>query len=152
MSMRAHHRLPPRRREGGTAAVEMALLSFVMAMILLAPIMVARSLMQVSLAQRAAYNAVHMIATYPPFLRLDSSLSPLSEAESMATEALTAGGLAPSAVSARANCPGSINCTYKVAPTVIGIDISADVLDPASVLPTFATVTVATSAADRYAN
>lgn len=153
MSMRTHHRLPRRRRESGTAAVEMALLSFVMAMILLAPIMVARSLMQVRLAQRAAYNAVHMIATYPPYLRLDTSSTPLAAAEAMAAEALTEGGIASTAIGTiSAYCPGSAGCNNKIAPTVVGMDISADVLDPTSLLPTFTTVNVTTSASDRYAN
>jgi hypothetical protein len=151
MSARKPYRPPPGHYQGGFAAVEMALLSFVMALFLLAPIMIARSLMQVTLTQRVAYNAVHMIAEYPPFQRVDTSSNPVSEATAMADEALVAGGIGSFAVGA-ANCTNSTNCTNKLAPTVIGIAISADVLDPGTLLPTFTTVNVTTGASDRYSN
>lgn len=153
MNRQAKRPLRLRRRQAGSAAVELALLSVVMAGILLAPIMIARFLMQVSLAQRAAYNAVHMLATYPQYERLNTASSPLTDAQAMATEALVGGGVALSAIGGvSAYCPGSANCTNKVAPTVVGIDISVDVLDPTSILPSLTTVNVTTSASDRYAN
>lgn len=153
MSTCPHYRARIKRREGGTAAVEMALLSFVMAMVLLAPIMIARSLMQVSLAQRAAYNAVHMIATYPVFQRLQAGTTPAQEAEAMATQALIDGGISPSSIEAvSAYCPGSAGCSSTFTPTTVAIDISADLLDPRALLPTLATVPVGVSATDRFAN
>lgn len=151
MNARKNDRRRPGLRQDGVAAVEMALLSIVMAMILLAPIMVARFLMQAALTQRAAYNAVHMIATYPQYQRLDTSSSPVTDATAMAAEALTDGGIGTYAIGV-ANCENSTNCTGKTAPTVISIRIDADVLDPTSVLPTLVTVTANSSAFDRYAN
>lgn len=153
MTTRANFRGPPHRRQGGTAAVEMALLSFVMAFILLSPIMIARFLMQVSLAQRAAYNAVHMIATYPAYQRLQTGSTPIQEATAMLTEALVEGGINPSAIGAiTPYCTGSAGCASKSVPVTVALDMSADLFDPGSVLPTFSTVTVSISAADRYAN
>lgn len=153
MSARKNGRKPPGRRQDGVAAVEMALLSIVMALILLAPIMVARFLMQATLIQRAAFNAVHMIATYPQYERLNTASTPVENAQAMATEALVEGGVASSATFAVvASCPGSVNCSGKLTPTSIDIDIAADVLDPTSVLPMFRTVTITSSASDRYAN
>lgn len=153
MNARNNDKARPGRRQEGIAAIEMGLLSFVMAMILLSPIMVARSLMQATLAQRAAYNAVHMLATYPRYERLNTASSPLADAEAMATEALVAGGITPSAIGIiRANCTSSAGCINKTPPTMTSIEISVDVLDPASVLPTLSTVNINNAAADRYAN
>lgn len=138
-------------RQRGTAAVEMALLSFVMAGILMAPIMIAHSLMQVTVAQRASFNAAHMLATYHQYQRLDPSLHLLDEAKSMMLDELDGAALAaPTSDAINAYCSNSANCQQPTVPTEIAITLPLDVLAPAAT--DFSTVRISLTASDRYAN
>lgn len=140
-------------RQHGTAAVEMALLSFVMAGVLMAPIMIAHSLMQVTVAQRASYNAVHMLAVYPTYQRLDPSSNPIDEANATLIDQIAAAGLAPVSSDAfTISCTGSANCRATAAPAEIQINLSMDVLNLGDVAPDFSTVNLTFVAWDRYAN
>lgn len=153
---RAQHWPAPGIRQTGTAAVEMALLSFVIAIILLAPIMIARSLMQVTVTQRTAYNVAHAIASYPDFARQDKSANLVQDATAMLADALVDGGVVKTAsdVAASVTCPVplSVNCQGAVIPGLVLVGLSVDVLDPSAVLPTFNTLNVTISSYDRYGN
>lgn len=140
-------------RQRGVAAVELAFLMTVIFMFLSSALLIARSLMQATVVQRAADNAAHMISTYPQYLRRDPTVDLNQEAVDMVNEAALAGGLSASAISGVGSyCPGRVSCTDKIAPTEVGLAVSADVLSPGTLLPSISTVSLAVSSSDRYAN
>jgi Flp pilus assembly protein TadG len=139
----------PRNHQDGVAAVELALLSMLMLIILFAPVMIAESLLESTVVQRAAFNAGHIIATYPPLMRQVSQ--PAVEAEAAVTDALVNAGLAaPTEIDIA--CPGSLSCKGVVAPKEIYVTVGVDVLDPLSTRLVFNKTSITISASDRYAN
>lgn len=153
MNRLSHMRRAAGRRQGGTAAVEMAILSFVMLAILASPILIARSVMQATLAQRAVFSAAHMLATYPNYARRDPALSPLADATAMAAAALTDAGLGPvSSGDVGTSCTSSANCAAAPAPTDVSVNLPVNVLNPASIVPVMSTVQLTINPHDRYVN
>jgi Flp pilus assembly pilin Flp len=152
MNRHASQRRQPKPDQRGVAAVELAVLIALILPILIAPFMVARSLMQANLAQRAAYNAIHMIATYPPYPRIDHVSKPVEEAQAMVVDALTEGGVTPPDVAdISPNCATSPGCR-NAPPDLIDIGVAVEVLDPGSLLPGFGTLSVTIQSTDYYAN
>lgn len=151
MTCKSAFRRAPWRNQRGVAAVELALLSILMVTILFSPILIARSLMQATQAQRAAYNAAHMVATYPFYQRLQTN--PREEATAMFIAAIEASGMTPpDSENIDPSCTGSPNCRASQAPQLVQMYLSVDVLDPGAVLPSFRKVSVLIDSFDRYAN
>lgn len=141
------------RYQRGVAAVELAILSMVMFFFLTAPLLIARSLMQATVAQRAAFNAAHMLATYPQYLRLDPAYAPIDQSKAMLIETLDDSALGPVADGdINISCVSSANCNKSSSPTNISIILSVNVLDPSTIVPSLANVQLSISSADRYTN
>lgn len=153
MKARSRHNWSPPRYERGVAAVELALLSMVLFFFLTAPLLVARSVLQATLVQRAAYNAAHMLATYPQYLRLDPAYPPIEQASEMLIDSLNGTGLGPvTPDDVSAYCVSSTNCNKASSPTDISLSVSISVLNPNSIVPSLETVQLSVGATDRFAN
>lgn len=146
------HWMPPRYQRG-VAAVELAILSMVLFFFLTAPLLIARSLMQATIAQRATYNATHMLATYPQYLRLDPNHPPIAEVKQMLIDSLDDAHLGPVSVDDIApTCDSSPNCSKASSPSEVSVSVLVSVLDPGSMMPTLGSVQLTPKSLDRYAN
>jgi hypothetical protein len=143
----------------GVAAVELAILLALLVALLGAPYMVARSLLQVTVAQRAVGNTARMVATYPQYLRMSTSLDIEDEAEEMVADALiaaavvTADGDTPR-VDMSCYQPLSLDCQATTVPVQLFVGVELEVLDPTAPFPIVRSYfpPVSIVAHDRYAN
>jgi hypothetical protein len=138
-------------RQQGTAAVEMAVCAVLMSTILLGPILISQALLEATVAHRAAYNAAHLVATYPPLLR-QGGANPADDAIAVLNQAFTDARLP--ATPFYVMCPDSPpSCNDpQLVPKQITVSFGMDVLDPASMYLNFGTTHVLIKSADRYAN
>lgn len=150
MSAIASKQRPRMRHQEGVAAVELALLATLIFWFLASAILIAHSIMQATLVQRAANDAAHLIANYPQYLRSDPSVNLDAEIADLVNEELISGGIPASAITGSGSY--CISCTAKAPPTSVGAFVSAAVLDPSSALPYLNTLTITASSSDRYAN
>lgn len=147
----------PSTRQRGVAAVELALLLSVLIMLLFTPCMIALSVFQSTVAQRAVHNAAHMVALYPPFQRVAPGADPTGEAETMVADALIAAGVVAAdsgiADQIEATCPVpySIKCRSNVVPEQIRVGVFVDVFDPRSTFLNDYPIQVTVFSTDRYA-
>lgn len=145
-------------RQRGVAAVELAALLIVLVLLLFTPCMIALSLFQSTVAQRAVHNAAHMVAMYPPFQRVAPGSNPTGEAATMVADALIAAGVvAPDSgiadqVEATCPTPYSPKCrSTAMAPEQIRVGMLVDVFDLHSTFLSDHPIQVIVFSTDRYA-
>lgn len=115
MSTRPFIRGAGRRRQGGSAVVELAPTLSLMMALLSAPVVTSRALLQINVTQRAVGNATRMAAMHPLFLRQRSDVNFADQAKAAITTAMaSAGVIAPGAdigeLEIRCTNPDVANC------------------------------------------